>query len=232
MLTTDIDKLTNEEKNFVEYYDKFLPVVETDCTMNKICKYIESQDFNIKQKVKNSEGFDYKLLQSTNPSYNKNIYNSVKQVVEMYIDKWSAVTKTNNILKITKNPQYESFIHEKEAKVNLLRTDLEQVCSNSKQLADMLIYLYYEDKKSCSKTTLWNLVGKQIFDNVREKTKSFYFPIKNQNGSLNFLFENYSIERFLLEDIFIEPIIDSSITNNILQNEKVSNIDNEGCFND
>ena len=62
-------------------------------------------------------------------------------------------------------------------------------------MTNHLIYLFYEDKPSLSNTTLWSLVGKQIFENIKNKTQYFYFPIKNPSGSLDFLYENYSIER-------------------------------------
>ena len=84
---------------------------------------------------------------------------------------------------------------DKDIEYGLLKERLQDICSNEEQLTNHLIYLFYEDKPSFSKTTLWNLVGKQIYENIKSKTDYFYFPIKNPNGSLEFLYEKYSIER-------------------------------------
>ena len=56
------NEMSIAEQNFLMYYDKFLPVIDSDCVMNKICKYIESIDFHIKQKVRSNHNFDYRVL--------------------------------------------------------------------------------------------------------------------------------------------------------------------------
>ena len=61
-----------------------------------------------------------------------------------------------------------------------------------------MVYLFYVDKPSYNKAVLWNIVGKQIYETVKSKTTSFYFPEKNPNGSLEFLYEKYSIERVMI----------------------------------
>ena len=47
----DENLLSNDELTFLDYYSHFLPVLDTPCSMNKICKYIESIDFGIKKKI-------------------------------------------------------------------------------------------------------------------------------------------------------------------------------------
>ena len=74
--------LTEEEKTFLFYYRKNLPVIDSDCVMNKICKYIESIDFQIKKKVRSSHDFDYKTLMSPNFNINKKLYIKIKDEVE------------------------------------------------------------------------------------------------------------------------------------------------------
>ena len=66
------DELTQEQKDFINYY--YYPVIDSPCVMNKICKYIESIDFQIKKKIKSNGDFDYKSLQSKDFILNRALY--------------------------------------------------------------------------------------------------------------------------------------------------------------
>ena len=190
-------ELTTDEDAFLMYFEKFMPVINSDCVMNRICKYIESVDFKIKQKVRSSHDFDYKSLMSPNFTINKKLYIKIKDEVESTFKSWDEKAKNSIGNNIEKNSIHDNVSKkfDREVEYVLLKSRLEDIVSNEEQLTNHLIYLFYEDKPSLSKTTLWNLVGKQIFENIKNKTQYFYFPIKNSNGSLKFLYENYSIER-------------------------------------
>ena len=81
------DNLTAEEKEFLRLYRKYLPVVDSPCVMNKICKYIENVDFHIKQKVRSSQEFDYRILVTDNFAPNKALYS---QICEEVFDTFTA----------------------------------------------------------------------------------------------------------------------------------------------
>ena len=213
------EELTPEQQTFLMYFDKFLPVINSDCVMNRICKYIENIDFRIKQKVRCSHDFDYKTLMSNNFSINKKLYIKIKDEIEETFKKWDKVAKDSIGKTLEKNSNNDNINKKfnREIEYALLKGKLEEICSNEEQLANHLVYLFYEDKPSLSKATLWNLVGKQIFENIKGKNEYFYFPIKNPNGTLEFLYENYSIERVAI-----------SKGSNIAADEIFSDIDAEG----
>ena len=96
---------------------------------------------------------------------------------------------------VKKNSVTQRDEFDKEVWFSLLRERLEEVCSNEEKLANHLVYIFYEMRTSLNKSILWSVAGKAIYENVKNKTNSFYFPIKNPNGNLKFLYENYSIER-------------------------------------
>lgn len=194
------EALTPEQQTFLMYFDKFLPVIDSDCVMNRICKYIESVDFKIKQKVRSSHDFDYKTLLTPNFSINKKLYIKIKEEIEETFKHWDKIAKDSIGKSVERNSNIDNINKKfnREVEYALLKSKLEEICSNEEQLANHLVYLFYEDRPSLSKATLWNLVGKQIFENIKNKTEYFYFPVKNTNGSLSFLYENYSIERIAL----------------------------------
>lgn len=198
ILNLDEDELTDEQKVFIKYYKRHLPVIDTDCVMNKICKYIEGVDFQIKKKVRSSQDFDYRILLGNNFILNKSLYNEIKEELERTFKEWEAKkaeAKSRSNLKKVFTVDEDKVRFEKDVEANLLKNKLLEICSNEEKLANHLIYYFYEDRPSNSKNTLWALAGRQIYENLKSKVNSYYFPIKNKNGSLKFLYENYSIEK-------------------------------------
>lgn len=229
-----VDKLTLEQQDFLFYYDKFLPVLDSPCVMNKICHYIESVDFEIKKKVRSSQGFDYSLLLSDSNNFvvDKRMLKQLKLIIEEEIASWRQILvrsnqKGNEVFSFDKDTTKKFDSNEKvdkELRMQVLKRKLEDICSNEERLANHLIYLFYVEKPSLNKSFLWNLVGRQIFENVKAKTRSFYFPFKNPNGSLKFLYENYSIERVLVEDLDKE---ENKINEEEKDNKEENNEDDE-----
>lgn len=214
MLAIPVEKRTSQQRDFIMYYYKFLPVIDSNCVMNRVCKYIEGVDFNIKQKVRSSQDFDYRVLQSPNFTLNKNLYKKIQNVIEASFKEWNEKKKDVNIKGFVKgNAQRatEKVKFDKDAEYMVLKGKLQEITSNEEQLANHLVYLFYCDKPSYNKTVLWALVGKQLYENVKSKTNSFYFPQKNVNGSLEFLYEKYSIERIMLEKEDSMTVLDNEL---------------------
>lgn len=205
---TNPEDMTVAEQNFLMYYDKFLPVIDSDCVMNKICKHIEGIDFHIKQKVRSNHDFDYKSLQTSNFNLNNKLYLKIKSEVENTFKDWEQKSKSRRLSKVEKtlNQSGSQAKFEREAEISSLKMRLEEICGNEESLANHLVYLFYVEKPSFSKSTLWSLVGRQIFENVKtEKTNKatnmYYinFPVKDINGDLEFLYEKYQIKHIGFE---------------------------------
>ena len=175
-----------------------MPVIDTDCVMNKICKYIEGVDFQIKKKVRSSQDFDYRILLGNNFILNKSLYNEIKEELERTFKIWDETRREAENKKYRRNntlKDEEKAKFDKDMEFSVLKNKLLEICSNEEKLVNHLIYYYYVDKPSANKGILWALAGKQIYENLKLKVNSYYFPIKNKNGSLKFLYENYSIEK-------------------------------------
>lgn len=205
LLNTDKDMLTPEQNKFVWYYYRYFPAINSDCVMNNICKYIESVDFQIKQKTKSSDFFDYRTLMSDNFSFNQKTYNAVKEIVELTMKKFNKIKSQVQSSQFEKNREEDGREKlDKESQYKMLYDSLLNACRSEEEMSNYLVYLFYVDKPSYSKTTLWAVAGERIYLNIAAKTKSFKFPIKqslNSDYDLRFLYENYKIEEFdLLEE--------------------------------
>jgi len=195
IINTPLEDRTPEENDFLYYYYKYFPAIDTNCVMNKVCHYIESVNFHVKEKVRSSSGFDYKVLVSENFTINKDIYEKIKNVVETTFKEWNEKTKSNKNSKIEQSfaGLNSGVKNSKDADYLALKTKLEEITVNEKQIANHLVYLFYVEHPNYNKATLWRLVGKQLYENIKEKHKSFNVPVKDKNGSIKFLHENYQV---------------------------------------
>lgn len=192
---------TSEEKNFIETYYKYLPVIDSDCVMNNLCKYIESINFNIKEKLKMKDIEDfytlykhdgiveneelYKVLFKEVKKFNK----SIRDAGNMGIYNNNYNEKYNQDLGTEINSQYEEF-----------RKTMNDLCSNIYELVNYLVRIFYVDYPSANKDLLWNTYGKYMFNNIKRKVKTpILFPIPDGNGDIEYLGFKY-----LLQEVSIE----------------------------
>lgn len=194
------EELNGEQQSFLMYLDKYLPVVDSDCVMNNICKYIEGIDFHIKQKVRSDADFDYKVLISKNFTPNRLLLRQISEVIEKHFELWNLKTK-NKIQNKNQKQNGMSAIQERELEYQALKNELLEVTSNEEQLANHLVYYFYIIKPSASKATMWNIAGRWIYENIRQKkvnqetnTLDLLFPIKDENGGFEFQYNKYQIK--------------------------------------
>lgn len=200
--------------------------------MNKICKYIENIDFQIKQKVRSQTDFDYKTLLSDNFKLNKKYYVVMSQIVSDTFKEWQQKSKLSKRKKTEKilmanseGNDSETARNERKLECDRLKEKLDEIFLTEEELTNHLIYLFYVDKPSYNKSTLWNLCGRQIYQNVRNRVNSCYFPVKDKKGDLEFLYEKYSVRKIELDKI--DDVDDEKDSINVNINETTNNSINE-----
>lgn len=200
--------------------------------MNKICKYIENIDFQIKQKVRSQTDFDYKTLLSDNFKLNKKYYVVMSQIISDTFKEWQQKSKLSKRKKTEKilmanseGNDSETARNERKLECDRLKEKLDEIFLTEEELTNHLIYLFYVDKPSYNKSTLWNLCGRQIYQNVRNRVNSCYFPVKDKKGDLEFLYEKYSVRKIELDKI--DDVDDEKDSINVNINENTNNSINE-----
>lgn len=180
--------------------------------MNNVCRYIEDVDFHIKQKVKSSSDFNYHTLQSGGFTPNRIIYEKIKEEVISTMKTWGIMAKDRLANSSDVNTTHENVTIKgnKEIMINDLKNRLLEICSNEESLANHLVYLFYEDRPSLSKSTLWSLVGRQIYENVSKNVDNFYFPVRDENGDIEFMFEKYSVKKMPVEKKDVDYVLEKT----------------------
>lgn len=160
LLAMDKDNMSDEQRNFVDWYYKKMPVGINNCSMNKICYYIENSLDGVKSELKQNSSFDYTFLK-----YKKNDNKLEREKLvalrSEYIAKIASFKSTT-----TTNTDKESFMDSrkllKEHYYNLAR----DICSDEKRLLNMVLDISYGEKGN--KQFCWDIVGDLICNRLEE----------------------------------------------------------------
>lgn len=141
---------------------------DTDCTMNRICHYMEEKISNIDMDINVEEEFRWENLILSVPDITSHRYKRVRdKLVEM--QEWLYEinnTKYNNT-KDTDNSGRE-YNRNFDLLYEYAKAELLAIVYDESELLDILITIYYSDKKFMEKykdkTVLWGCFGVQLIE--------------------------------------------------------------------
>ena len=189
---------TEDEKRFIEYYYKYIPVDNAPCAVNRICWYIE--DNLVPPALKQSDKpFDYTILKSPDKPYSDKQYYYVKPLLEKEYKTYRIGVKDLAVqlkdLGIHGNERARML--EEYGKAFLLKANI--ICPDDELRCDVLLDIAY--KSNTSKRFVWIMCGRQIITNLlRRHGYEVSFPEKSEVGKpeLYFKGEGYSMSRYYI----------------------------------
>ncbi|MBY6842783.1 hypothetical protein [Clostridium botulinum] len=185
---------TQKEKEYLKMFYEYMPVIYSDSVMNSISRYIESIDFNIKNKINITDSKDIHLILMRNENIeDENTYN---QVLEAYKKMKKELKNRNNIKNSSKKNKFdENLSQEVDSIYEKFKNRMDEICSNTSELVDYLIKIFYIEFPSSNKDLLWNIYGQYIFENIRDKNQSkVYFPMPDKQGNIVYLNDRFSLK--------------------------------------
>lgn len=177
---------TVQEKEFMAYHKKLMPVGNNPCTINRICWLIEETFGSFLKKNPPAMDFDESILKSKVP-YSNNDYKKIKKIKSDYDDAvkyYQQLSKTMRLDKDEVNGNRTMLIQK-------FRSACEEICSNEDQLCDILIDLCYITSKS--KQFVWDLCGSTMIKHLLEKNNyTIHYPVwAESNGEFEFAGEPF-----------------------------------------
>lgn len=184
---------TKKELAFIESVHKFCPLVDTDCEMNNLSKYMNKYEYELKRKLRNEHDEEcYLKYLSGKTTIDKSIYSKIKSAVLRYF-------------KYAKELSAVSYRYDKENTEDVfndnyetLKEELYRICSNSKTLTDYMVILFYTDIKSKNKNILWKICGKYMYMNISHKCEQYTVPMITYKN--DYMFE-YMGKKFIVKKI-------------------------------
>jgi hypothetical protein len=197
MKIEDLKKLSRKDKDqreFLDNFNKYLPVIDSDCEMNRICHYMESINFNIKKKLKISRKNDLSYL-FLDENYEKNEENFEK-ILKIVSDLRKDLTINAKTLSL--KAKGTGISNSNEMKDNLIRRaryHLNAVTSDKRELTNCLVEIFYKHRPSYNKGILFQLCGKYIVEKMKEDCEfKVKIPVKDEKGDIIYLNERYCVK--------------------------------------
>lgn len=189
-----VKRKNDEQLSFMDEFYRRSPVIESDCVMNKICKRIESVDFEIKKLLKIDDELDiHESFMNKDIEFNQTTYKKVKKEYSKFNSMVrSEMSNSQEIIKTTYDENIAQDINVIREK---LKVELLKVCSNEKELMNYVIYMFYVDNKASNKDVMWSIFGEEIVQNLVNEKGHLYLPIQDDDGEIEYLNKKYTVKK-------------------------------------
>lgn len=186
------DERTEEEENFIRYFHDKMPMGTAPCTMNKICRKIESlfDDYQISK----APHFDYSILKSE-AAYSTRLFQKIKKIYEQY------QRETAGFMQYAKSERLkpeECRMQKYIFKENFKRQCLSE-CPNEDILCNIVLDLCYS-KSRASKQFAWDICGDQFIRNLLKRSRyKISYPEADESGDILFNGERFKMKTITLD---------------------------------
>lgn len=187
---------TDEQNDFLEYFERFIPVGTNDCVMNKICRRFEAELDGYVSKSNSASTFDYNILRGKE-GYSQRQLVAVNNLYKDYVQKMLNFAIHSDYEHIDKYVLKEAI---DDINYNFLQA-CEVVCSSEDALCNIILDICY--KKNTSKKFVWNMSGEQIVRNLLANNNNIIsFPELDNCGDIHYCGNTFSISKIKIDDMY------------------------------
>ena len=182
-----LKELTEEQRTFMDYYYRHLPLGIAPCIINRISWKIE--EIFEKFKFSTLPSFDYNLLKNTEIEYEEKTFVQIGKIYKEYQKDRRELDKYHHNQKID-DDEYNCHWR---ILTDKFRRDCALVCPNKVELCNILIDVCYENSIS-SKRFVWEMCGDVIIENLLKRNNYIvHIPIQDEMGDFEFGGNKFSI---------------------------------------
>lgn len=188
------EELTDRQRDFVRYYRKRLPVGESGCVMNRICRRFEEEFDGYVGRHNAGTDFDYSIMK-IGAEYTRGQFSAVLKLYEEYNKRLKSYAIFAGYERVD---EYDTF-----SRMIEMRQEFEQecakVCPNRDALCDIVLDICYT--RSATKRFAWRMCGDVIVRNLlRRRGWVIRFPARDEDGDLTYCGERFSMKEKNLEE--------------------------------
>lgn len=190
-------RLTQEQKEFVANFETHCPVIISDSSMNLLCRYIESVNFNISSKIKAE--FDFKqfdIYKYKDIEYEEHYKMFEKELKEiLYNIRQSKIVELSddetNLDDCVQAKNDEDILTQLRSKINSIEI-----------IVNCFVDYYYKYNTKANKDTLWNTVGFYMVENIKNNcnVSNVKFPIPKEDGEIRYMGYNYELKEIKINE--------------------------------
>ena len=146
----------------MEYYYAKYPFGTSECAMNKICHYIETQFASCVIKLKRNSDFDYNFLK-TGVVYSEEHKEQLKALSDEFI---RINQRIKGYVNYDSTSTREDTISSKKQLKRYIRHEAKQICPDKEEMTEILLDLHYHNK--CNSQFFWDCAGENIIDRLEK----------------------------------------------------------------
>lgn len=163
-LYLNIDTLSDEQNEFLSWYDLKMPVGTGACSMNKICNYVEKQLDGYRAQLHHNSSFDHNILKFRRRC-TKEHRQSLKELEQYYCECIREYKKKTHHDKGASN-RYRHFLYRK------FNHDAKEICPNDEERMNIILDITYGcngNRQFC-----WDCIGENIIKRLEELNTCTY----------------------------------------------------------
>lgn len=157
-LYSNIDGLSKEQKEFLFWYEFKMPVGTGNCSMNKICRYVESQLDSYKSQLHKNSLFDYNVLKTKRRCTNEH-RQALRELEQYYCECVREYKKQKHHDKGDSN-RNRHFLYMK------FNQKAKEICPNDEERLNIILDITYVNKGN--QQFCWDCIGQDIIKRLEE----------------------------------------------------------------
>ena len=174
------EDISEEEREFIDYYECRMPVGMHECVMNKICLKFEEEFDSYFLKNIPEEKFNYEIMKS-DQYYSSKQYYAIARLYEQY------TKRVNEYMQYSKKERVDEdeIVSKRGIMLQEFKSECYKVCSSGAQLCDIVLDLCYS--QNSSKQFCWDMCGEEIVENLLNKNnRVITYPTQDVNGEVRY----------------------------------------------
>jgi len=183
------DQRTEDMDRFLGNCERFMPVGDHNCTMNRICRRVEQRMDGSDAEDTAPQSFDCSIMKS-GVKYNKHTYYSFKQLYDEHFRLLADLAQDERSRSNSKGSQqgYREIMAEE------FRRKADAIFGSSAEKCDIAIDVCYH--RNSAKQFAWDLAGDEILENLVVAAGGVIeYPVLDPDGDIEYRGERYSMTR-------------------------------------
>ena len=195
------DERTDEQRQFIGYYERRLPVSTHNCVMNRICRRFEAE-FDGKMKIWCEEPFDYSIMKS-GAEYTPRQFAQIRKIYDDHNEWMQGIARRGKLERIYSGEQADAKLWQ-----SWFKNQCFSICNNGFTVGDIILDMCY--RRSGSKEFVWDMCGQYIIANLAKRHDGIIqYPARDPDGDIEYAGMTFSMRSVPLvwgdeEEEFIE----------------------------
>ena len=182
------DELTERQVEFLNYYNRSMPVGTNDCVMNQICRKFEMMFDGFNKKSSYKSDFDYSIMKS-DAEYTAKQYRTIKSIYETYTKRLSNFKSFAEYERVDDGDSALGLERIKEEFIE----ECDKICPDQSVLCNIILDICYS--KNITKRFAWSICGSEIIKNLLSKNgNKISYPVMCDDGEFEYGGNSFTIE--------------------------------------